>query len=148
MRNSFEPACRTFQGKAFPKKAAHSTTQRTVVPASHPTPSEPSAQQGTTLWGFSPGSRTCKSISLDLRATTPRPDEKLSLEDMLKVKYQGIRPAPGYPSQPDHREKKTLPLGCKPFLMLRGPSTTVPRPSRMTEVGPSGGGQVRPVRAK
>ncbi|CAE7487094.1 metH [Symbiodinium pilosum] len=27
---------------------------------------------------------------------------------MLKVKYQGIRPAPGYPSQPDHREKKTL----------------------------------------
>jgi len=23
----------------------------------------------------------------------------------LKVKYQGIRPAPGYPSQPDHREK-------------------------------------------
>ena len=44
------------------------------------------------------------------------------------MKYQGIRPAPGYPSQPDHREKKTLPLGCKPFLMLRGPSTTVPRP--------------------
>ena len=25
-----------------------------------------------------------------------------------EVKYQGIRPAPGYPSQPDHREKKTL----------------------------------------
>ena len=38
----------------------------------------------------------------------PRPDENISLEDMLKVKYQGIRPAPGYPSQPDHREKKTL----------------------------------------
>ena len=32
----------------------------------------------------------------------------MSLDDMLKVKYQGIRPAPGYPSQPDHREKKTL----------------------------------------
>merc|ERR1719476_1037211 len=27
---------------------------------------------------------------------------------MLKVRYQGIRPAPGYPSQPDHREKKTM----------------------------------------
>jgi 5-methyltetrahydrofolate--homocysteine methyltransferase len=27
---------------------------------------------------------------------------------LLKVKYQGIRPAPGYPSQPDHREKPTL----------------------------------------
>jgi 5-methyltetrahydrofolate--homocysteine methyltransferase len=36
------------------------------------------------------------------------PDEELSLDDMLKVKYQGIRPAPGYPTQPDHREKETL----------------------------------------
>jgi 5-methyltetrahydrofolate--homocysteine methyltransferase len=36
------------------------------------------------------------------------PDEDMSLDDMLKVKYQGIRPAPGYPSQPDHREKETL----------------------------------------
>ena len=39
------------------------------------------------------------------------------------MKYQGIRPAPGYPSQPDHREKKTLPLGCEPFLILLGPSS-------------------------
>lgn len=36
------------------------------------------------------------------------PNENLSLDDLLKVKYQGIRPAPGYPSQPDHREKKTM----------------------------------------
>merc|ERR1711912_207873 len=36
------------------------------------------------------------------------PDEALTLDDMLKVKYQGIRPAPGYPSQPDHREKLTM----------------------------------------
>lgn len=36
------------------------------------------------------------------------PDEDLSLDDMLKVKYQGIRPAPGYPTQPDHREKVSL----------------------------------------
>ncbi|KXZ53639.1 METH3 protein [Gonium pectorale] len=36
------------------------------------------------------------------------PDEALSVEDMLKVKYQGIRPAPGYPSQPDHTEKLTM----------------------------------------
>merc|ERR1712178_504748 len=43
----------------------------------------------TTLWGYSP-------------------DEKLSNEDLLKVKYQGIRPAPGYPSQPDHTEKTTM----------------------------------------
>ncbi|KAF4721654.1 hypothetical protein FOZ63_021052, partial [Perkinsus olseni] len=36
------------------------------------------------------------------------PEENLSLSDMLKVKYVGIRPAPGYPTQPDHREKDTL----------------------------------------
>mmetsp|Transcript_25795 Transcript_25795/g.81906 ORF Transcript_25795/g.81906 Transcript_25795/m.81906 type:complete len:1328 (+) Transcript_25795:851-4834(+) len=34
--------------------------------------------------------------------------ENLSAEDMLKVKYRGIRPAPGYPSQPDHTEKGTM----------------------------------------
>merc|ERR1712050_455236 len=28
-------------------------------------------------------------------------------EDLLKIKYDGIRPAPGYPSQPDHTEKFT-----------------------------------------
>jgi len=43
----------------------------------------------TTLWGYAP-------------------DEQLSNEDLLKVKYQGIRPAPGYPSQPDHTEKTTM----------------------------------------
>eukprot|EP01138_Halocafeteria_seosinensis_P008643 gb/GECG01008834.1/.p1 GENE.gb/GECG01008834.1/~~gb/GECG01008834.1/.p1 ORF type:complete len:1274 (+),score=245.83 gb/GECG01008834.1/:1-3822(+) len=36
------------------------------------------------------------------------PKENMSTEDMLKVKYNGIRPAPGYPSQPDHTEKRTL----------------------------------------
>jgi 5-methyltetrahydrofolate--homocysteine methyltransferase len=36
------------------------------------------------------------------------PDERLSNEDMILEKYVGIRPAPGYPAQPDHAEKKTL----------------------------------------
>jgi 5-methyltetrahydrofolate--homocysteine methyltransferase len=36
------------------------------------------------------------------------PDEDLSYADILNVKYQGIRPAPGYPSQPDHTEKVTM----------------------------------------
>jgi len=36
------------------------------------------------------------------------PDEDLSTEDLLKVKYNGIRPAAGYPSQPDHTEKATM----------------------------------------
>jgi 5-methyltetrahydrofolate--homocysteine methyltransferase len=35
-------------------------------------------------------------------------EEVLSEEDLLKIKYQGIRPAPGYPSQPDHTEKSTM----------------------------------------
>jgi 5-methyltetrahydrofolate--homocysteine methyltransferase len=34
--------------------------------------------------------------------------EDLSSDEMIKEKYQGIRPAPGYPACPDHTEKKTL----------------------------------------
>jgi len=36
------------------------------------------------------------------------PDEALAVEDLIAEKYQGIRPAPGYPAQPDHTEKATL----------------------------------------
>jgi 5-methyltetrahydrofolate--homocysteine methyltransferase len=36
------------------------------------------------------------------------PDEALPNDDLIAEKYQGIRPAPGYPSQPDHTEKQTL----------------------------------------
>ena len=41
------------------------------------------------LWGFTPG-------------------ETLSLEEMLAEKYQGIRPAPGYPACPDHSVKQAM----------------------------------------
>jgi 5-methyltetrahydrofolate--homocysteine methyltransferase len=34
--------------------------------------------------------------------------ERLNNEDLIAEKYRGIRPAPGYPSQPDHTEKRTL----------------------------------------
>jgi len=34
--------------------------------------------------------------------------EKQSIEDLLKLKYKGIRPAPGYPACPDHTEKRVL----------------------------------------
>jgi len=34
--------------------------------------------------------------------------ERLTKEDLILEKYQGIRPAPGYPAQPDHTEKGTL----------------------------------------
>jgi 5-methyltetrahydrofolate--homocysteine methyltransferase len=42
------------------------------------------------------------------------PDEALSNADLIGEKYRGIRPAPGYPAQPDHSEKATL------FALLDG----------------------------
>ncbi|WP_372929777.1 methionine synthase [Methyloceanibacter sp.] len=36
------------------------------------------------------------------------PDETLSNEQLIAENYAGIRPAPGYPAQPDHTEKRTL----------------------------------------
>ena len=36
------------------------------------------------------------------------PNESLGNEDLIKEKYRGIRPAPGYPACPDHTEKATL----------------------------------------
>jgi 5-methyltetrahydrofolate--homocysteine methyltransferase len=35
-------------------------------------------------------------------------EENLSNEELIKEKYQGIRPAPGYPACPDHSEKNKL----------------------------------------
>ncbi len=43
------------------------------------------------------------------------PDETLTNEELIKETYQGIRPAPGYPAQPDHTEKATL------FDLLKAP---------------------------
>jgi 5-methyltetrahydrofolate--homocysteine methyltransferase len=45
-------------------------------------------------------------------------DEKLTQEDLIAEKYRGIRPAPGYPSQPDHTEKPIL------FKLLDGEKAT------------------------
>jgi 5-methyltetrahydrofolate--homocysteine methyltransferase len=42
------------------------------------------------------------------------PDETLSNSELIAEKYRGIRPAPGYPAQPDHTEKGTL------FTLLDG----------------------------
>jgi 5-methyltetrahydrofolate--homocysteine methyltransferase len=36
------------------------------------------------------------------------PDEHLGSDDLVQERYQGIRPAPGYPACPDHTEKATL----------------------------------------
>ncbi|MCC5913148.1 MAG: methionine synthase [Balneolaceae bacterium] len=42
-----------------------------------------------TYWGYSPG-------------------EDLDNDQLIREAYRGIRPAPGYPAQPDHTEKRTL----------------------------------------
>ncbi|MBI1723924.1 MAG: methionine synthase, partial [Gemmatimonadetes bacterium] len=36
------------------------------------------------------------------------PDEALTGDDLIKERYRGIRPAPGYPACPDHTEKRPL----------------------------------------
>jgi len=36
------------------------------------------------------------------------PEEELGTEDLIRERYRGIRPAPGYPACPDHTEKATL----------------------------------------
>ena len=45
------------------------------------------------------------------------PEEALSVSGLVAEKYRGIRPAPGYPAQPDHTEKATL------FRLLDGEHT-------------------------
>ena len=46
------------------------------------------------------------------------PNETLSNEDLIREKYRGIRPAPGYPACPDHTEKPEL------FNLLNATSIT------------------------
>ncbi len=51
------------------------------------------------LWGYAPG-------------------ERLAREDLFKVRYAGIRPAPGYPACPDHTDKTVI------FDLLDAPRRT------------------------
>ncbi len=44
--------------------------------------------------------------------------ENLEMKDIIREKYRGIRPAPGYPACPDHTEKPTL------FALLDAPAAT------------------------
>ncbi len=45
-------------------------------------------------------------------------DEALAPQALIEERYRGIRPAPGYPAQPDHSEKATL------FDLLEAPART------------------------
>ena len=44
----------------------------------------------------------------DVRLSWYAPGENLAGAELIAEKYRGIRPAPGYPAQPDHTEKQTL----------------------------------------
>jgi 5-methyltetrahydrofolate--homocysteine methyltransferase len=46
-------------------------------------------------------------------------DERLTLAELLKERYRGIRPAFGYPACPDHTEKETL------FALLEAPAVGI-----------------------
>jgi 5-methyltetrahydrofolate--homocysteine methyltransferase len=54
------------------------------------------------------------------------PDEALSNEDLIREKYHGIRPAPGYPACPDHSLKPIL------FDMLGGTEAEGPAGATLT----------------
>ncbi len=43
-----------------------------------------------------------------VRQTWYAPNESLGTGDLIAERYQGIRPAPGYPAQPDHTEKRAI----------------------------------------
>ena len=36
------------------------------------------------------------------------PEERLTMDEIIAAKYRGIRPAPGYPACPEHKDKKTI----------------------------------------
>jgi len=43
-----------------------------------------------------------------IRLSWNSPEESIDLDSMIREKYRGIRPAPGYPACPDHSEKKEI----------------------------------------
>ena len=58
-------------------------------------------------------------------------DEALSNEELIRERYVGIRPAPGYPACPDHTEKATL------FQLLDAPNTCGVRLSESYAMSPA-----------
>ena len=61
--------------------------------------------------------RMHERVRRDLWGYTP--SESLGNEDLVREKYQGIRPAPGYPACPDHTEKGFL------FSLLDAPASGI-----------------------
>jgi len=65
------------------------------------------------LWGYEPVEKRSGCACHPLP-----PSEPLRINELLAEKYQGIRPAPGYPSCPDHTEKAEL------FTLLNAETNT------------------------
>ncbi|MES1199378.1 MAG: methionine synthase [Pseudomonadota bacterium] len=61
-------------------------------------------------------------------------DETLTHDELIAEKYRGIRPAPGYPAQPDHTEKRTLfdLLGAESIGMALTESLAMTPPSSVS----------------
>ena len=49
-----------------------------------------------------------EKLHRDMREQQTGQKEETSYDDLIKEKYQGIRPAPGYPACPDHSEKDKI----------------------------------------
>ena len=58
----------------------------------------------------------CQAFAANSGAT--RRTSRSRLDELIAETYRGIRPAPGYPAQPDHSEKATL------FALLDGEAAT------------------------
>ena len=60
--------------------------------------------------GCLPDQRDCKRVHERVRKELwgYQADESLQNEDLIRERYRGIRPAPGYPACPDHSEKATI----------------------------------------
>ena len=102
----FPPACRIISarsssppGSARISSPTASSTPMTITPRScarrwriaspKPLPSACTQRVRREFWGYAP-------------------DETLKPDELILEQYAGIRPAPGYPAQPDHTEKATL----------------------------------------
>ena len=98
-RRTTSAPSRSPPGTARPRSPSGSERPATTIPPSSPPPwptawPRPSPRRCTTrcareLWGYAP-------------------DEGFDIAALIGEKYRGIRPAPGYPAQPDHTEKATL----------------------------------------
>ena len=76
--------------------------------SSAPTTTTPPSWSGHWPTGWrKPSPNACTSACARSSGATSR-TRRLTSDDLIAEKYRGIRPAPGYPAQPDHTEKGTL----------------------------------------